>query len=115
MTRPASRWTLISNTRFVRDPGARADHSSASPARARSSVTAVMISFASFPSTSHDLSDYRTTRHHPDVEDDLAMEVDLEDEDFEDGAQKLIIPGEPLTSSQAFMRYVPVCLGHEHG
>ncbi|EMD34015.1 hypothetical protein CERSUDRAFT_86778 [Gelatoporia subvermispora B] len=32
------------------------------------------------------------------------MEVDLEDEDFEDTTRKLIVPGEPLTSSHAFMR-----------
>jgi len=31
------------------------------------------------------------------------MDVDL-DEDFEDGGHKLTYPGEPLTSSQAFMR-----------
>ncbi|OCH86614.1 exosome complex exonuclease rrp4 [Obba rivulosa] len=63
-----------------------------------------MISFASFPSSSHDFSDYSTTRHHPDVEDDIAMDFDLEDGDFEDATQKLIVPGEPLTSSHAFMR-----------
>ncbi|KZT70771.1 hypothetical protein DAEQUDRAFT_667315 [Daedalea quercina L-15889] len=57
-----------------------------------------MISFASFPvSLQNETQDL--TRHHPNVEDDIDM-----DEGFEEGIHRLTSPGEPLTSSQAFMR-----------
>ena len=64
-----------------------------------------MISFASFPATSEASGSYGTTRHHPDVEDDVHM--DLDEDDFEEGVQRLTVPGESITSSHAFMRYVP--------
>lgn len=57
-----------------------------------------MISFASFPVSLQDETQ-QLTRHHPDVEDDIDM-----DEDWEEGSPRLTSPGEPLTSSQAFMR-----------
>ncbi|KAH9840071.1 exosome complex exonuclease rrp4 [Rhodofomes roseus] len=57
-----------------------------------------MISFASFPVPSQNETQ-GMTRHHPDVEDDIDM-----DEGFEEGFHRLTSPGEPLTSSQAFMR-----------
>lgn len=59
-----------------------------------------MISFASFPST---FEASTSTRHHPDVEDDIGM--DLDEDDFEENVQRLTVPGEPITSSHAFMRY----------
>ena len=65
-----------------------------------------MISFASFPSTSEAYGGYGSTRHHPDVEDDMHM--DLDEDDFEENAQRLTVPGESITSSHAFMRYVAV-------
>ncbi|KAF8199084.1 exosome complex exonuclease rrp4 [Pholiota molesta] len=61
-----------------------------------------MISFTSLPSRFAETS-YDSTRHHPDVKDDL-MDLD-ELEDFAaQGPNKLTCPGESLTSSQAFMR-----------
>ncbi len=62
-----------------------------------------MISFASFPSTSEASASYANTRHHPEVEDDVGM--DLDEDDFEENVQRLTVPGEPITSSHAFMRY----------
>lgn len=59
-----------------------------------------MISFASFPST---FEASTSTRHHPEVEDDIGM--DLDEDDFEENVQRLTVPGEPITSSHAFMRY----------
>lgn len=57
-----------------------------------------MISFTSFPSH----TDYRQTRHHPSVMDDL---MDIDDlEDLEAKGSKLTWPGEYLSSSQAYMR-----------
>lgn len=64
-----------------------------------------MITFASFPATSEASGSYGATRHHPDVEDDVHM--DLDEDDFEEGVQRLTVPGESITSSHAFMRYVP--------
>ncbi|KAI0721003.1 exosome complex exonuclease rrp4 [Cerioporus squamosus] len=61
-----------------------------------------MISFASFPATSEASGGFGTTRHHPDVEDDVHM--DLDEDDFEEGVQRLTVPGESITSSHAFMR-----------
>ncbi|PPQ69502.1 hypothetical protein CVT26_002848 [Gymnopilus dilepis] len=60
-----------------------------------------MISFASFPSKSHEIT-YEEARHHPNVKDDL-MEFD-DYEDFESSGSRLTCPGETLTSSQAYMR-----------
>lgn len=70
-----------------------------------------MFTFTTFPSQQPDAAG-DTTRHFPD-DDELAMEVD-DDEDDELGLgglrAKLTSPGEPLTSSQAFMRYDwPAC------
>ena len=62
-----------------------------------------MISFASFPPASDASGSYGTTRHHPDVEEDIHM--DLDEDDFEEGVQRLTVPGESITSSHAFMRY----------
>ncbi|GBE86532.1 exosome complex exonuclease rrp4 [Sparassis latifolia] len=60
-----------------------------------------MVTFTSFPILHENGSDYSVTRHHPDVEDHL--DINMED-DFEEGSHKLTFPGEPITSSQAFMR-----------
>ncbi|KAH9946041.1 exosome complex exonuclease rrp4 [Epithele typhae] len=60
-----------------------------------------MISFSSFPSTSDVSGGYSKTRHHPDVEEDVLME---DEDDFEGAVYRLTVPGEPITSSQAFMR-----------
>ncbi|KAF9482608.1 exosome complex exonuclease rrp4 [Pholiota conissans] len=62
-----------------------------------------MISFTSFPSRFAE-SSYDSTRHHPNVKDDL-MDLD-EYEDFaaQGSLNKLTCPGESLTSSQAYMR-----------
>ncbi|KAI0374989.1 exosome complex exonuclease rrp4 [Pilatotrama ljubarskyi] len=61
-----------------------------------------MITFASFPSTTEASASYANTRHHPEVEDDIGMELD--EDDFEENMQRLTVPGEPITSSHAFMR-----------
>ena len=64
-----------------------------------------MISFASFPSKSHEIT-YEEARHHPNVKDDL---MEFEDyEDFESSGSRLTCPGESLTSSQAYMRFGPL-------
>lgn len=34
------------------------------------------------------------------------MRMDLDEDDFEEGVQRLTVPGESITSSHAFMRYV---------
>jgi exosome complex component RRP4 len=61
-----------------------------------------MIAFTSFPvPPDNDLVDYGAARHHPDVEEDVLMDLD---QDFEHGALKLTCPGESLTSAQTFMR-----------
>lgn len=62
-----------------------------------------MITFSSFPSTSEAYGSYTNTRHHPEVEDDVGM--DLDEDDFEENVQRLTVPGESITSSHAFMRY----------
>lgn len=55
-----------------------------------------MISFTSFPVRFED-----TTRHHPDVEDDL---MELDEHDLDSQGSRMTCPGESLTSSQAYMR-----------
>jgi len=61
-----------------------------------------MIVISSFPALPQNDLRYPTTRHHPDVEED--MDIDIGNEDNELGSHRLTCPGEPLTSSQAFMR-----------
>lgn len=62
-----------------------------------------MIAFASFSVSLHDNElNYGASTHHPDVEDDFDM--DEQDDEFADVGRKSTCPGEPLTSSQAFMR-----------
>ncbi|KAL0955158.1 hypothetical protein HGRIS_004067 [Hohenbuehelia grisea] len=60
-----------------------------------------MITFTSYP-TQQDYSAHSSTKHHPDVAEDVHMDL-YDDEAFAAGA-KLTLPGEYLTSSQAFMR-----------
>ena len=67
-----------------------------------------MITFTSF-AVRHGGDDYLTaTRHHPDIQDELDSDIDM-DEDDELGVgssrARLTTPGETLTSAQAFMRY----------
>ncbi|KAI0796222.1 exosome complex exonuclease rrp4 [Abortiporus biennis] len=58
-----------------------------------------MISFASFPIQTQN---YGVTKHHPDVQDDVNMDIDFDEEDL--SSKRLTCPGEVLTSSQTFMR-----------
>ena len=62
-----------------------------------------MITFTSFPPP-RDSYGYAPAKFVPD---DDAMDVDFDDEeeDFDSGS-KLTCPGEPITSSQAYMRSV---------
>lgn len=63
-----------------------------------------MIAFTSFPTQPVDYSgDYGSVRHHPDVVDDVSMDLD-DDDAFEAGGSKLTCPGESLTSSLEYMR-----------
>ncbi|KAG6907891.1 hypothetical protein DXG01_006998 [Tephrocybe rancida] len=63
-----------------------------------------MIVFTSYPVPPNESYDASRT-HHPDVSEDILM--DIEDEDpFESGGSKLTYPGETLTSSHAYMRCV---------
>ncbi|KAF8235637.1 hypothetical protein L208DRAFT_1358529 [Tricholoma matsutake] len=61
-----------------------------------------MISFTSFPLPPTN-DRYHGHIHHPDVAEDVLMDVD-DDQEFGMGASKLTYPGESLTSSQAYMR-----------
>lgn len=62
-----------------------------------------MITFSSFPAPSYD--NFKTGSIHSQGADaDTAFDVDLDDEDFGSSGRKLTLPGEALTSSQAFMR-----------
>ena len=65
-----------------------------------------MITISSFPANSRDNDNYEEMRHHSDVEEDVLMDA-LEDEDDNWSDARLTSPGAPLTSSHAFMRYVP--------
>lgn len=82
-----------------------------------------MVTFASFPATiSYDAytADSKVRRE---TDDDMEMDLDFDDEDFSSGS-RLTCPGETITSSQSFMRYVrstwfcedklisPHCSGH---
>lgn len=58
-----------------------------------------MISFASFPTQTQN---YGITKHHPDVQDDVNMDIVFDEEDL--SSKRLTCPGEVLTSSQTFMR-----------
>lgn len=62
-----------------------------------------MIAFTSFPLQS-DHAYNVPQKHHPDVAEDIAMDLDDEDA-FESGGLKTTYPGESLTSSQAYMRW----------
>lgn len=68
-------------------------------------VHLAMFSFASFPAP-QDLASPRNTKYHPDVDDDLLMDLDIDSKDGGDLSAKLTSPGESLTSAQAFMRCV---------
>ncbi|KAF8074713.1 exosome complex exonuclease rrp4 [Lyophyllum atratum] len=62
-----------------------------------------MITFTSFPLPADDT--YNGSRqHHPDVADDVLMDLDDDQDPFETGGSKLTYPGESLTSSQSYMR-----------
>ncbi|KAF9460557.1 hypothetical protein BDZ94DRAFT_1324024 [Collybia nuda] len=64
-----------------------------------------MISFTSYPLQLDDESFYGSRQHHPDAAEDIDMDLDDEQELFEAGGSKnLTYPGEPLTSSHAYMR-----------
>lgn len=65
-----------------------------------------MISFTSFPLQPNDT--YNGSRqHHPEVAEDTLMDID-DDQELEAGGSKLTYPGESLTSSQAYMRWVEI-------
>ncbi|KAG6845022.1 hypothetical protein H0H87_001543 [Tephrocybe sp. NHM501043] len=61
-----------------------------------------MIAFTSYPTQPDDAYN-ASRRHHPDVVEDVLMDLD-DEEDFGPGGSKLTYPGESLTSSQAYMR-----------
>ncbi|KDQ50706.1 hypothetical protein JAAARDRAFT_141473 [Jaapia argillacea MUCL 33604] len=60
-----------------------------------------MITFTSFPAQLDDY-DYGATRHPPEVEDDIRM--DMDEDDLDTAGSRLTCPGDYITSSQAFMR-----------
>ena len=61
-----------------------------------------MLAFTTFSVPSDNNPEgYGTRRHHPDLEDDVLMDLD---NGFEHGGSKLTCPGEFLTSAQTFMR-----------
>ena len=62
-----------------------------------------MVTFASFVPPLDESYGHGGARYVPDDGDD--MDMDLDDDDFAAGS-RLTCPGEPLTSSHAFMRYV---------
>ncbi|KAG5654206.1 hypothetical protein H0H81_006239 [Sphagnurus paluster] len=62
-----------------------------------------MITFTSFPLPSEDAFN-GTRQHHPDVAEEIMIDLDDEQDQWEAGGSKLTYPGEALTSSQAYMR-----------
>jgi len=65
-----------------------------------------MISFTSFPLPPTDDPYHGSRLHHPDLVEDMLMDLDDGQELLEPSGSKLTYPGESLTSSQAYMRYV---------
>ena len=63
-----------------------------------------MVTFASFAPPLDESYGHGGARYAPDDRDDMDMEIDFDDDDFT--GNRLTCPGEPLTSSHAFMRYV---------
>ncbi|KZT21199.1 exosome complex exonuclease rrp4 [Neolentinus lepideus HHB14362 ss-1] len=61
-----------------------------------------MITFTSFPSPPQTTAGHGRTKHHPAVEEDVAM--DLDEDELSPGGSRLTCPGDSITSSQAFMR-----------
>lgn len=59
-----------------------------------------MITFTSFPSAPG--GEYDAVRHRRETDND--MDVDLDDDDLSSDGLRLTLPGDYLTSSQAFMR-----------
>ena len=66
-------------------------------------ILETMITFSSFPAPSYDNYASGAT-HPPGADEDHEFDFDLDDEDFGASGRKLTLPGEALTSSQAFMR-----------
>ncbi|GLB43384.1 putative exosome complex exonuclease RRP4 N-terminal region [Lyophyllum shimeji] len=62
-----------------------------------------MITFTSFPVPADDTYNGAHS-HHPDVSEDVLMDLDDDQDPLEAGGSKLTYPGESLTSSQAYMR-----------
>ncbi|KAG6888476.1 hypothetical protein C0995_008049 [Termitomyces sp. Mi166 len=62
-----------------------------------------MIVFTSFP-LQPDHAYNLSHQHHPDVTEDILMDLDNDQDSLETGGLKLTYPGESLTSSQAYMR-----------
>jgi len=65
--------------------------------------TKIMIPFTSFPSQGGDSYNV-STQHHPDVAEDVFMELDNDPEIAGLGGSNLTFPGESLTSSHDYMR-----------
>jgi exosome complex component RRP4 len=65
-----------------------------------------MISFTSFPSLRIDDHYHGSHLHQPEVAEDALMDLDDDGELLGTGGSKLTFPGESLTSSQSYMRYV---------
>ncbi|KAH0582542.1 Exosome complex component rrp4 [Termitomyces sp. J132] len=62
-----------------------------------------MLAFTSFP-LQPDHAYNSSQQHHPDVTEDILMDLDDGQDSFESSGLKLTYPGESLTSSQAYMR-----------
>ena len=63
----------------------------------------IMIVFTSFPSQGGDSYNI-STLHHPDVAEDVYMELDHDSDIAGRGGSNLTFPGESLTSSHDYMR-----------
>ena len=68
-----------------------------------------MITFTSFPKPKDSFS-YAPQKYSAAGENDMDVDLyeDDDEEDFDSGT-KLTCPGEPITSSHAYMRCVPLC------
>lgn len=61
-----------------------------------------MITFTSFPSAPG--GEYDAVRRHRETDNDMEVDLDDDDDDFSSNRLRLTLPGDYLTSSQAFMR-----------
>lgn len=71
-----------------------------------------MITFSSFPAPPQDNYTFGV-QQSPGLDNDVEMDLNLDDDEFESSGRRLTYPGEAITSSQAFMRGHGTYVDHE--